>query len=314
MKIEPDRWRGTAMRDLLEAHFDSVADVQPLSGGLFSRAYAFLAGGREYVIRINAEEHAAESFAKDDYAWRHFASEELPIPRVVAVGEHEDWHYAISERAPGRTLMECSPEERRAALPALLDTLEAIGKVNTRASTGYGDWGGDGNGGYGSWQEFLAAIIENHDAGYFANWHRYFEDSFLERDVFERVYERMLRLAERCPNMRKLVHNDYQFENVLADGERISGVIDWANALYGDPLYDVAWLGWISTHPGWWFDEGMEILRARFGDAPDFDVRIACCELHIGLDHFRFYARNDRYDDYRLCRDWLLARIGHGPG
>jgi hygromycin-B 4-O-kinase len=192
--------------------------------------------------------------------------------------------------------MECSPTERWALLPQLLDTLEALGEADTSASAGYGGWDDDGNGHYESWQACLTDMIENHDEGYYANWHRFFE--------------RMVRLSERCPNVRQLVHNDYQFENVMTDGKRISGVIDWGNALYGDPLYDVAWLGFLSIHPGWWFDDGVEILRERFGNAPEFEARIACYELHIGLDHLRFYVANDRYEDYQICREWLLARVG----
>jgi len=311
-----DRGHGDpGLGSVLREHFgDGVEAVESLTGGFFSRAYAVSAGGREYVVRLNAAAHAAESFAKDDYAWRHFASPDLPIPRVVAIGETDADQYAISERVAGRTLMDCSAAERRTALPALLDTLEVMGNVGVGGSTGYGDWDGGGNARFASWQAFLADIIENHPEGYYKDWHRFLRNGFIERDVFETVYERMLQLAEGCPDMRALIHNDYQFENVIVDGGRVTGVIDWANALYGDPLYDVAWLGWISIHPGWWYEDGIEILRDRFGYATDFDTRITCYELHIGLDHLRFYATTDRRDDYEYCRDWLLAKIDGRAG
>ena len=303
------------LRSVLREHFgDGVEAVEPLVGGFFSRAYAVSAGGREYVVRLNAAAHAAESFAKDDYAWRHFASADLPIPHIVAIGETDAEYYAISERVAGRTLMDCSEAELRAALPALLDALEALAGADTSGSTGYGDWDGEGNARFGSWQEFLADIIENHPKGYFKDWHRFLRNGFIERDVFETVYGRMLQLAEGCPDMRALVHNDYQFENVIVDGEKITGVIDWANALYGDPLYDVAWLGWISIHPGWWYEDGIEILHERFGTAPGYDTRVTCYELHIGLDHLRFYATTGRREDYEFCRDWLLAKIDDARG
>ena len=241
---------------VLAEHFDAVEDVLPLDGGHFSNAYAFSADGRAFVLRINQAAHAAESFSKDEYAGRNFASPGLPIPRIVAHGKTEQGYYAIGERVAGRTLMDCTLAERRALLPALLDTLDALGAADTSASSGYGDWDGDGAGRYTSWPAFLAEIDKNHDDGFYLNWHRYFDASFLERDVFDRVYQRMVALAAQVPNLRQLVHNDYQFENILTDGERMTGVIDWANALYGDPLYDVAWLNFISIHPGWWFDDG----------------------------------------------------------
>ena len=115
------------VRALLREEFAADAEgLLPLPGGAFSRAFAFTAGGRDYVIRLSSAPQTAESFAKDDYAWRHFASPALPIPRVVAIGPAADGHYAISERAPGRTLEELSPDERQPLLPATLVTLDAI--------------------------------------------------------------------------------------------------------------------------------------------------------------------------------------------
>jgi len=214
-------------------------------------------------VRLNTAAHAAEGFAKDDYAWRHFASPALPIPRIVATGRTAGGAFAIGERAAGYTLAECSPAERRALLPATLDTLDAIARADVYASRGYGNWGGDGNGGSASWRDYLAAIVENHAEGFHRDWHALFRDSFLEREVYEAVYRRMLRLAAHCPEERALIHNDYQFENILAEGGRITGVIDWANALYGDPLYDVARLAWWSTWDGWWYDDGAALLRDK---------------------------------------------------
>src|SRR5207302_8755417 len=136
-----------------------------------SRALAFPAGGRAYVVRLNTAANAAEGFAKDDYAWRHFASPDLPIPRIVATGRTAGGHFAIGERAAGRTLAECSPAERRALLPATLDTLDAVARADVRASRGYGDWGGDGHGGSARWRGYRAASIANHAGGFPRGWH-----------------------------------------------------------------------------------------------------------------------------------------------
>lgn len=290
-----------------------VRDVQPLAGGFFSRAFAATAGGKQYVIRLHADVHAAESFAKDDYAWRHFGSPALPIPRIVAQGETADGCFAISERAPGRTLAELSSDEQWTLLPAVLDAFEAVGRVDVRASRGYGAWDATGNGQHRSWHSFLAAAIENHRDGYYQNWHRLFDESFLERDVYETVYRAMLRLAEFCPEERALVHTDYQFENIIVAGQRVTGVIDWANAIYGDPLYDVArWIAW-SAMPGWWYDDSSDLMKERFGDAPHYDERIACYQCHIGLDDLRFYAKNGKQAEYDFFRDQLLALITDTP-
>ncbi|NJP39269.1 aminoglycoside phosphotransferase family protein [Alkalicoccus luteus] len=36
------------------------------------------------------------------------------------------------------------------------------------------------------------------------------------------------------------MHGDFTIDNVLIHGGRITGIIDWAGAAYGDPRYDVA--------------------------------------------------------------------------
>lgn len=296
------------LRALLRGQFTSeIEGVTSLFGGEFSRAFAFTAGDQPYVIRLNAFDHAVDAFAKDDYAWRHFASPALPIPRVVAIGQADGQHFAISERVVGGRLEELPLAERRALVPALLDVVDAIGRSDIGASRGYGAWFQDGNGEFATWHDFLAAVIENQPAGYYQDWHALFRDSFLERDVYEAVYRRMLRLAAYCPEARALLHNDLHTDNVLSDGRRITGVVDWANALYGDPLYDVAWLAW-------WFAkndyrEAVAFLRARYGAAPQFRERIACYECYIGLDDLRFYAKTGRRAQYEWTRDRLLALV-----
>lgn len=304
----------TLAREVLARHFaGEVADLQPLAGGFFSRAFGFVADGCPYVLRLNTAAHAAEGFAKDDYAGRHFASPSLPIPRSIAIGRTAEGSFAIGERVAGRTLAEHTPAERRALLPSTLDTLDAVARADVRASRGYGMWDAEGVGPYATWEGYLAAIIEDETTSYYADWHTLFRDSFLEAAVYEAVYRQMRRLLARCPETRALIHNDYWFENMLAAGGRITGVIDWANALYGDPLYEIARLAWGAGVPGWWHDDGAAFLRDRYGDAPGYAGRIACYQCHLGLDDLRFYAKTGKRTEYDLARERLLALIAATP-
>jgi len=42
------------------------------------------------------------------------------------------------------------------------------------------------------------------------------------------------------PERQAICHGDFHVMNVLVDGERVSGVLDWANAFVADPAFDVA--------------------------------------------------------------------------
>ena len=44
------------------------------------------------------------------------------------------------------------------------------------------------------------------------------------------------RLRGTAPREHSLVHLDYHPLNVMTDGERITGVLDWTNARAGDPV------------------------------------------------------------------------------
>ncbi len=298
----------------LRERFASDAEVlRPLYGGFFSRAFAFAAGGRDYVLRLSAAPQAAESFAKDAYAGRHFASSTLHIPEVFLVGATDvaEERFAIGALVSGRILEEADPVARRLALPALLHTLDAIGRVDVGRSRGFGTWDETGDAPYDRWVAFLAAADRDETTGYYRGWHALF-DGMLERDLYDAVYRRLRQLLAQIPEVRGLIHNDFWFQNVLSDGARITGVIDWGNALYGDPLYDIARLSWGADWPGWWYEDGAALLAARYGALSGFAVRLACYQCHLGLDDLRFYAKNGKVEDYGRARERLLALIA-GP-
>jgi len=80
------------------------------------------------------------------------------------------------------------------------DTLDAIHEVEVVDGRGYGPFGDDGAGQVASWWDSLVVIREEEEVwGFYGKWHRLFEDSFLERELFDRIYYRMIALLERSP-------------------------------------------------------------------------------------------------------------------
>ena len=56
----------------------------------------------------------------------------------------------------------------------------------------------------------------------------------------ERIRKAMRRAAHRIkPNHCALLHGDYWLGNLLWQGDKLSGVIDWEDAMLGDPLADL---------------------------------------------------------------------------
>jgi hygromycin-B 4-O-kinase len=90
--------------------------------------------------------------------------------------------------------------------------------------------------------------------------------------------------------------------NVLVDGPRITAVFDWGSAVYGDVLFDLAWLWfWSPWYPAWstidFRAEGQRHAAATGLRVPDFEARMLACGLYIGLDGMTFQAWSDRSAD-----------------
>ena len=107
-------------------------------------------------------------------------------------------------------------------------------------------------------------------------------------EPFDEAYGHLQELLVHVPEDRHLIHSDLLHFNVLVEGDRITGVLDWGCALYGDFLYDLAWFCfWQPWYPAWrGIDFHAHYLRhcAAIGlDVPRFDERLLACQFHIGL-------------------------------
>ncbi|MEO6536773.1 MAG: phosphotransferase [Candidatus Paceibacterota bacterium] len=268
-----------------------------LPGGESSQAFGFSASGKEYVIRVS--KHSDESFKKDAYAHQHFGSVNLPIPKIIEIGTLDDQFFAISEKVQGKWVQDLTKEEYEKVLPDLMAKLEAIHSADIAGTQGYGKWNGEGEGKHNTWKEFILSLGE-------------YADGFPEKDVWERIYSRIEELVELCPEERYLVHGDYGYDNVLSDGQKITGVIDWGEGKYGDPLYDVAWMNfWAQDYsPLKDFNQFFRKHQENRGITyTNFEARVRCYELNAGLLATSFYAYSNQKDKYEFGKERTLRLI-----
>jgi aminoglycoside phosphotransferase (APT) family kinase protein len=77
-----------------------------------------------------------------------------------------------------------------------------------------------------------------------------------------------------------LVQGDTGPGNLMYEGDRVTAVVDWELAHFGDPMDDIAWLSWRATQHGW----------------PDFPARLREYEAASGIvvdpDRVRYYRLN----------------------
>jgi hygromycin-B 4-O-kinase len=186
----------------------------------------------------------------------------------------------------------------------VVQVLDAIHHVDVSDTQGYGVFDYRGRGMARSWHGFLRKVMdEEREQDYFGKWHHLFEDTFLERDVFERVYQRMLSLLEFCPEERYLVQGSMSFNNLLAQDGKLTAVLDWIDARYGDFVYDIAILDYWHWQPGFSIKELFrQYYQERQITIPNYEQRVLCYWCYNTLMAMRFYAYSGDENSYQFVR------------
>ncbi len=286
-------------KSFLESRFGGdYGDIVPLAQGAWSTAFAFRQRGRDHVIRFGAHR---EDFVKDRLAVRH-SNCALPIPQGIELGEAFGGHYAISERVFGSYIDEVDGVRMRALLPSLFAALDAMRLADLSGTTGFGGWGGDGSARHPSWRSALLDVANDHPGLRIHRWRERLEASPTGAGPFDRAYESLAALSERIPETRCLIHSDLLHFNVLVEADRIAGVLDWGCSQYGDFLYDLAWFCfWQPLYPAWqridFREEALKHYASIDLDVPQFEERLRCCQIHIGLDSQAYHAFEGKWDE-----------------
>jgi hygromycin-B 4-O-kinase len=297
--------RQAAARFLAERYGPSAGSVSELGAGDWSRAFSFRLDHRDLVARFGRHR---EDFVKDQKAMA-FARPELPIPMVLEVGEALGGFYAISERHFGLFLDGLDERQWRNVVPALLhglDTLRAVPPSTGDISTP------------SSWRQWLVESLEDHPDGRVGGWRARLKETPEVDAVFVAGEQALRSLLWACPEIRHVLHRDLLNRNVLVaeDASRLEAVFDWGCSMAGDFLYEVAWFTfWAPWHPALDALDFCSVTRDHYQTiglvVENFDPRLACYELHIGLEHLAYAAFTSREADMRAVARRTVQILEH---
>ena len=272
----------------------AVRDFRLLEGGRCNSNYRFRVGDEDFVLRLYARGDARAP-ARERAAMA-LAGPLVPVAGALAFGD--DW--VIGRFLPGVTL------DRAPTAAAIRDagrTLAAIASVRLPARGDLGEGGG-----VIPWR-FDGGLEDGGDD---------FNESCLARprvrealgDLVEGVRALLRRaqpLFEEMDAEVRLVHGDFRPDNLLVDGDRVTGVLDWEFAHAGSTYMD---LGNLLRHLGPANAPAIEAgLRDRGHLVPEDWVRRAgLFDLSAQLE---FLASDDVRDEAfrRSCVDRIRALL-----
>jgi hygromycin-B 4-O-kinase len=283
-----------AQEFLKENFSEGAVRLEQITGGELAEAFFFEVTGTEYVLRVSAE---LKHFLKDRYAFEHFRSSAIPIPRVVKYGRFDSTRfYAVSERALGVQHAELPRSQQIAAVPSMLRTLDAIHAIDVSGSNEFVDWPGGGHA-PGSSDHRAASSIQARKESFTRPW--------VDQEFHLFLREQMRPLLKYLPEERYLMHGDYGGRNLIIHRGEVTGVLDWGNSKYGDFMRDVALLDFWDRE----LDYG-GIVREHYGwigkTVPHYTERLRLHKLACASDSLEFYASFDREAAYgevlALCK------------
>ena len=268
------------IRSALRARLGPISELRPLTEGEVSQVFAFRIGGDDLVVRVAGSRH---EYDKERYVVENLRPAGVPVPDIVDIWHHDVAHViCVSRHLEGVTVDRCSAEQAADLIQPVLRAHSAITAVDISATTGFGTFDATGRADHASWPDYLAAAA-----------HEPLAAPPGHRGRVESLGSTLIELAPECPNLRHLVHADFGGNNLLTDGTTVTGVIDWPQALFGDPMYDAAW----SIFWGSWI-EPMRVhgdaLWSAWADTPRASTRLLCCVIHVGIGAADYFVREGR--------------------
>jgi aminoglycoside phosphotransferase (APT) family kinase protein len=218
---EPPAWESVA-RLLGRVLGEPVTGGAPMTPGWSSRTTWAAHGGRlgPLVVKARGGERADEKTAWCAARLPLLGARGYPVPTIIWHGRPDDqWHLTVQSRLPGRPL---------ARLDGRLLT-DVLALVERQADAGIAADGRD-------FADYIANVL-------FDDWDEVWADAARAGGAAGPLCARIRRWLEPVWGLRlppaDFAHNDLNLSNILTDGERITGVVDWDEFGLGSRALDL---------------------------------------------------------------------------
>jgi hygromycin-B 4-O-kinase len=305
----------TLTHDEVAEFLGTPQDLEPLTGGAWSSAWAYRMGEEELVVRFGQE----KAWYEADRMAMAFAGPDLPVPEVREVGTTPSGRaYAISVRHHGSFLEDTPVERADAIAPTLTRLLLAL--FRARAAPDAPVMWHQGGEPVASWRDFLLAGLVDDPAKVVHGWGAKLAADKELAPLADEVSKRVTALLDACPERRDLIHGDLLHGNVLVspDSRQINAVLSWKCSVRGDFLFDAAWCTfWSSFHPGIAAADPLTGVLTAMGNERDALVDAAarhhCYELHIGYTHLGWNIWTGDQENLAATAKRLAEVLDRGP-
>jgi hygromycin-B 4-O-kinase len=302
----------TTVINLVRENFNAKSsNFEFLKGGEVSQAFSFQVDSNTYVVKIRKPRRNKDPFEKEMIAFEHIQSQnkQIPVPNILKRGALFEGStkllYCISEHIPGDFIHQFPKEKHEKVDSSLIKVLYSIHSINISKTEGYGNWDITKKAPFDSWKDYILDLVQ----GETRTWKKITLENDYDIEPLEQACKKVEELLDYCSEKRYLVHADYGYDNALADENgNITGVFDWEDSVFGDFVYDIAWLDFWAFRSEKNYETIYKKLykNSELLDFTNFDERIKCYKLAIGVTALSFFIDSDQKEKYLSTKKLVL--------
>lgn len=200
--------------------------------GMSSNVFFLTLAGEEYAVKYGKDA------TKDvpAIALMRARGVHVPVPEVISSFEFDEVPVLVMRRITFPLLEDVSAADLPMYIPSMLDVMEELHTITNSMPQVV-----SGSRMIASWKDYLLAQFDGRTIDWEEVLKRKALDHALVRDALDRFCA-LLVASEIEPASYALLHTDFNQRNLFVDPatKTISGVIDWEDAIFGDPIYDFA--------------------------------------------------------------------------
>lgn len=207
-----------------------VSDIQRISMGVMNYNFRFRSQGKNYIIRASNRNNIEFEYK----IIRQLFEGKCKVPRPVNILDTSRGKCMIYEELPGNALSE-SPVEKKYLRSLVKDILQNIRCISELKGDHFGNKAIEGQ--YsGNWYGFLNDVIE-------ANRQNFVIHSEFSHNESTSIFKFLTSYKpEFNTNIPSLVWSDISRNNIIVNGNILSGFVDFEGCLFGDPLLCLGYL------------------------------------------------------------------------
>jgi hygromycin-B 4-O-kinase len=288
---------------LLEELFEyPIRKIEEAPTGKIKKVYFFEYKNKAYVIRFSKDN---KEFNFEKYLQETLEGSNFPLAKLLYTGSFNNYYYAVSEKVEGAAINTLNERQLKDAMPNIKEALTKLHSIDITASEGYGWLDNNRNGLFNTFTEFLEGFFSKDQEGFWEGWYVLFESNFLDYELFNFLYKKMMEFAPYCEKRRYLAHTDFHYNNLIINNSKIAAIIDWGGVSYLDYIFDVTRLI-MEFHDYNLLSDFQAFYNKHNIDTSNFNERFLCAALCHSLDGMRFWAKLGSQEAYKAILENIL--------